>query len=82
MRLEQRECRLLWVGHHREAADVGDVLRRDVHKAAELFDPIDRSIDVINADVSSPLGGAFIFLAFSGMSISPPTGASPAIHMV
>jgi hypothetical protein len=44
----------LRVNGDRKAADVGDVLRWDVHGAAKLLDAVDGGIDVVDADVSEP----------------------------
>ena len=52
--VEQREHRTLRIGNNREAADIWNVRRRNVHGAAEIFDPFGGGVDVIHRDISDP----------------------------
>src|SRR5262249_47379617 len=52
--LEQSQRRPLRVGDHRKAADVGDFLRRYVHRATEMLDPLARRVDVVDRDIAEP----------------------------
>ncbi len=52
--LDQRQPGGLRVGEDREAADVGNVGRRDVHGAAEAHDLVGGGVHVVDQDISEP----------------------------
>jgi hypothetical protein len=67
---------------HRETTDSWHRLRRHDDIAPELLDFSDRRVDVGTSLYASQLGGAPIAFASGVKAITPPTGTSPAIHIV
>src|SRR5438132_9295123 len=51
---DQSKRRHLRIGDDGKAADAGDVRRWDVHRSPKLLDPVDRRVDIVDADISNP----------------------------
>ncbi len=52
--VKQGEHCALRIGNDREATDIWDVRRRNMHGAAEVLDPFGGGVDVIHRDIPDP----------------------------